>query len=146
KYSYSVSGKEYIGEKTCGPCLSWVRTATFKPPEIETADTSAILKDLEKDGHVPTFADAMKASQDLIESAHYKPIKVHYDVNHPEVSVPDPDVLQGGTSLWWTAVLLIGVGGLGLGGLAYHAYITAPVEDDPALSLDAALRAQQRRR
>jgi hypothetical protein len=33
KYSYTVKDRTYIGEKTCGPCLSYVRMATFKQPK-----------------------------------------------------------------------------------------------------------------
>jgi hypothetical protein len=146
KYSYSVNGKEYIGEKTCGPCISWVRRATFKAPEIEVVDRAEILRKLREGGAQVDFAKAMKVASDLAENINYKPIKVRYQPDHPENSVPDPDVIQAGASLWWTSVLLILAGGLGLGAMIYHSYITEPVEDDPALSLDAALRAQQRRK
>jgi len=145
KYSYNVSGKEYIGEKNCGPCLSWVRRATFRPPEMQMPDTSEILKNVREEGTAPTLNQALEATRDLLSHMHYKPIKVRYKPDHPEESVPDPDVVQGGKSLWYTSLLLIGVGGLGLAALYFHGHVTEPV-DDPSLSLEASLRAQQQRR
>jgi hypothetical protein len=145
KYSYNVNGKEYIGEKNCGPCLSWIRRATFRPPEMEMPDTDEILKDMKRDGSEPSLAKALEATQNMLAHMHYKPIKVRYQPKNPEESVPDPDVLQGGKSLWYTTILLIGVGGLGLAALIFHGHVTEPVED-PSLSLEGALRAQQQRR
>src|SRR6516225_6055652 len=60
KYSYNINNKEYIGEKTCGPCLSWVRRATFRPPEIEVPDTSEILKKVREDGTAMSLTQAME--------------------------------------------------------------------------------------
>lgn len=145
KYSYTVNGKEYIGQKSCGPCLSRVRRATYRPPEMEVPDTDKILKDRKADGHEPSLAKALEATQKMLTQMHYKPIKVRYQPKNPEESVPDPDVLQGGKSLWYTCLLLIWVGGIGLAALCFHDHVHEPV-DDPSLSLEAALRAQQPRR
>jgi hypothetical protein len=85
----------------------------------------------------------MEETMKAIREAEYEPIQIRYELDHPETSVPDPAVLQSAISLWWTSILLIAVGGLGLAALIYHHYTIAPV-DDPSLSLDKALASGKR--
>jgi len=137
KYSYQVDGKYYEGERTSGPTILFVRMATFKQPEMIMPDSSEILRSIREHNTI--------SLKDLISGTKYKPIIIRYETRHPENSMPDPNVLQSGVSLWWTCVILCGVGGLGLTALFYHDHTIKPV-DDPSLSLESALAAQRRRR
>ena len=137
KWSYQVDGKYFEGEKTSGPTISYVRMVTFKHPEMIVPDSSELLQSIRE--HKPL------SFKDLVGGVKYKPIKIRYETSHPENSMIDPDVLQSTVSLWWTCVLLCGVGGLGLAALFYHEHTIKPV-DDPSLSLESALAAQRRRK
>jgi hypothetical protein len=142
KYSYIVKDKAYIGEKTCGPCLSYIRTFSFKAPKMIVPDSSALLAKL-RSQPAQDFSKIMEETLKSIRTAEYEPILVRYQADHPEISVPDPALLQSSISLWWTSILLITLGGLGLAALIYHSYVVAPV-DDPALSLDKSLASGKR--
>jgi hypothetical protein len=151
-YTYTINGKSYTGEEKCGPCLSWIRIFSWKPPELAKRDPEEFKKELETDlraAQATGDREAMKkVLQKHIESAileiHYAPVKARYDKDHPEDSVLDPDVLQGEKSQLYTSLILMGLGGLLLGGTYMHAFVTAPTPDDPSLSLEAALKHQRR--
>ncbi len=144
KYSYTVKDKSYTSEKTCGPCLSYVRMATFKAPKMIIPDSSALLAKLKSQTAVD-FSKVMAETLKSIRSAEYAPVLIRYQADNPENSVPDPALLQSSIGLWWTSILLIALGGLGLAALIYHDYTVAPV-DDPALSLEKSIAAGKRYR
>ncbi|HEY9785909.1 MAG TPA: hypothetical protein V6D17_10940 [Candidatus Obscuribacterales bacterium] len=154
KYAYTVDGKVYTGAQYAGPSLSYIRMFSWHPPEIDLPDTDEILEQLKKDqarGTLPADYGArlqrsMELTEEMLEHPKYKPIKVRYDAKNPENSVLDPGVLQSDKSQLYTSICLVLVGGLLLGGSILHGYLSAPVPDDPSLSLEAALAAQKRRR
>jgi len=156
-YSYTVDNKIYNGEKICGPSLTFVRALVYKPLIPKKIDEKELAKQMEKDERDAIAGGAgvdfgarlqrgLKRTQELLLHPEYDPVTIRYDKDHPEISVLDPEVLQTGKSQMYTSVLLIVVGGLLLGGMCYHQYITAPNVDDPSLSLEAALAAQKRGR
>ena len=148
-YEYTVGDKGYKGEKTSGPCVSWVRVFTYTPPEIDEKASMRELDDALKTSDPSQLAanvkTAMNKAVQLVEHPKYRPVKVRYNPLKPDESVLDPDVLQSGKSQMLTAMLLLVVGGAGLMGMIVHEKVTAPVPDDPTLSLDAALAAAKRR-
>jgi hypothetical protein len=155
-YTYTVDNKTYKGEKKGGVSLSLVRTFTWHHPEVEVPRTEDIQKELESDQREAIAAGQQNNPEFLrakfekrlksIGTVHYKPVPVRYDRLHPESSVLDPAVLQTEQSQLYTSIILIALGGLALGGTILHGYVTAPVANDPALSLEAALAHQRRRR
>ncbi len=146
RYSYKVKDQVFVAEKTAGPCLSYARLLTFKPPELSESDPIKLeLLRRIRQNNPADFSKLMEMAADTINHPNYKPIQIRYEAAHPANSVPDPSVLQSDVSLWWTCIWLMGIGGLGLGAIFYHAYTVAPV-DDPALSLEKALEARSRRK
>lgn len=147
-YAYSVNDKDYHGQKISGPCVSWVRMFTFTQPPIVEHDAAKAMADAASSSSDPNQVQvnmkrAVEKEEQLILHPEYKPVKVRYDAAHPEQSVLDPSVLQSGRSQMVTAALLMSIGGLGLLATFIHTMMIAPVQNDPTLSLDAALAAQR---
>jgi hypothetical protein len=145
----------YSGEKKAGGCLSFIRLFTYTPPKPKKIDPKELRRKLEEsereavasgkptDFH-SSFERSMQVSTELYQHPKYEPIKVRFDKDHPQDSVLEPDVLQSDKSELYTSVFLILLGAVLLGGSIMNSYVTAPVVDDPSLSLDAALKQQRR--
>jgi hypothetical protein len=159
KYTYTIDNKVYVGEKVGGPSLSPIRAFLYKPPQPKTPVDKEVLKnwlkqtresiEREKDiDPAKTFQGKLERSADRLFHPRptYDLVKVRYQADQPEISVLDPEVLQSEKTQMYTSFILIAIGGLLLGGLFYHQYVTAPNPDDPFLSLEAALAAQRRRK
>ena len=154
KYTYTVNGKEYTGEKHGGPCLSYIRALTFHRPEIEQLDEKELMKKFEVKRNAAGEIDSSELDKELVESItsgtsfgmKYKPIKVRFDKNNEDKSVLDPDVLQTDKSQLYTSLALILLGALLLGGTYLNAYMAQATNEDPSLTLEGALAAQKNNR
>jgi len=154
KYTYTVNGKEYTGEKHGGPCLSYVRALTFHQPEVEKLDSSELMKKFEVKRNAAGAIDSSALDKEMVAALtegtafgmKYKPIKVRFDKNHEEKSVLDPDVLQTDKSQLYTSIVLILLGGILLGGTYLNAYMAQSASEDPSLTLEGALAAQRNSR
>jgi hypothetical protein len=155
KYSYTINGATYPGQKNAGACISFVRAFTYTPPKPKVFDEKEFEKQMHQDeadaiaSGKPYDANAQfKASMDhmsdLIDHPQYEPVKVRYNLKNPTESVLDPDVLQSNKSELYSSILLMLIGAGTLGATYLHSYMTAPVENDPSLSLDAALAHRKR--
>jgi hypothetical protein len=154
KYTYTVNGVSHTGEQQAGPCLSPVRMFAFTPPARTVEDQKDIQQKVEADmrAAMARGTSALEAQRQSFKKSFedllvpkYAPVKVRYEKAHPENSVLDPEVLQSGKSQLYTSIILMATGALLLGATFLHGYVTAPNPDDPALSLDAALKHQKRR-
>lgn len=154
KYTYTVNGVSHTGEQQAGPCLSPVRMFAFHPPEMIKEDPKDMQQKMEQDmrAAMARGASGLQAQRESFKKSFedllvpkYAPVKVRYEKEHPENSVLDPEVLQSGKSQLYTSMILMALGALALGGTFLHGYVTAPNPDDPALSLEAALKHQKRR-
>lgn len=154
KYTYTVNGRSYSGEKHGGPCLSYIRALTFRRPEVEKLSDDELLKKFEikrnAAGQIDNSAFDKELSQSLAEGTvfgtKYKPIRVRYDKDHEDKSVLDPDVLQTDKSQLYTSFALILLGGLLLGGSYLNGYMAQSASEDPMLTLEGALAAQKNSR
>lgn len=154
KYTYTVNGKEYSGEKHGGPCLSYIRALTFRQPEVEKLDSDELMKKFEIHRDATGAIDKSALDKEVMSALtdgtsfgmKYKPIKVRFDKDHVEKSVLDPDVLQTDKSQLYTSLALILLGGVLLGGTYLNGYMAQAASDDPSLSLESALAAQKNSR
>ncbi|MBS2004446.1 MAG: hypothetical protein U0103_04735 [Candidatus Obscuribacterales bacterium] len=154
KYTYTVNGREYSGEKHGGPCLSYIRALTFRQPEIEKLSTDELMKKFEVKRNAAGAIDNSAFDKEMMSALtegttfgmKYKPIKVRFDKDHPDKSVLDPDVLQTDKSQLYTSIALILLGAVLLGGTYLNGYMAQAASEDPSLSLEGALAAQRNSR
>ncbi len=154
KYTYTVNGKEYTGEKHGGPCLSYIRALTFHQPEVEKLDSGEMMKKFAIKRNAAGAIDSSALDKEMMAALtdganfgmKYKPIKVRFDKDHEEKSVLDPDVLQTDKSQLYTSVVLILLGAVLLGGTYLNAYMAQSASEDPMLTLEGALAAQRNSR
>ncbi|CAN5314924.1 hypothetical protein BH10CYA1_BH10CYA1_54580 [soil metagenome] len=154
KYTYTVNGREYTGEKHGGPCLSYIRALTFHQPEVEKLDSAELMKKFEVKRNAAGAIDSSALDKEMIAALtdgttfgmKYKSIKVRFDKDHQEKSLLDPDVLQTDKSQLYTSILLILLGSVLLGGTYLNAYMAKSASEDPSLTLEGALAAQRNSR
>ncbi|HEY9731986.1 MAG TPA: hypothetical protein V6C89_08740 [Drouetiella sp.] len=154
KYTYTVNGREFTGEKHGGPCLSFIRALTFKRPEMEQLSDAELMKKFEFKRNAAGQIDSSELDKEISTSlsegtafgSKYKPIRVRYDKNQMDKSVLDPDVLQTDKSQLYTSIALVLLGGLLLGGTYLNGYMAQSASEDPMLSLESALAAQKNNR
>lgn len=154
KYTYTVNGKEYTGEKHGGPCLSYIRALTFHQPEVEKLDSDELMKKFEIKRDASGALDQAALHKEMMESItngtsfgmKYKPIKVRFDKDHEDRSVLDPEVLQTDKSQLYTSIALILLGVVLLGGTYLNGYMAKASSEDPMLTLEGALAAQKNTR
>ncbi len=155
KYTYTVNGKQYTGEKHGGPCLSYIRALTFRRPEVQELDSKELMKKFEVKHTADGSIDTTSLNQEMAAALSgegsgfgmkYKPIRVRFDKDHEEKSVLDPDLLQTDKSQLYTSIVLILLGSILLGGTYLNRYMAQSASEDPSLTLEGALAAQRNTR